>query len=98
MVSKKIYIPVILSLTTLLNSGSNVKDVSKVTVKSPGGKVIIELITGVDSMLYYTVKAGGKQVIEASRFGIVCDDLDMGSAIQFGNVTKKRIDENYPVC
>ena len=94
---KILYFSIILVLITILNSGTNVKDSSKVTVKSPGGKVIIELIAGSDSMLYYAVKADGKQVIEVSRFGIVCDNLDLGTDVQFGNVVKRRIDENYPL-
>lgn len=68
-----------------------------VAVKSPNGKVSVELNIGSDSKLYYQVRADRKIVISPSRFGIVSDNVDLGADIRFGPLEKKRIDETYPL-
>ena len=68
-----------------------------IAVKSPNGKVSVELNIGSDSRLYYQVRADRKIVISPSRFGIVSDNVDLGADIRFGPLEKKRIDETYPL-
>jgi hypothetical protein len=61
----------------------NIKSGASITVKSPDGKIRADINVGTDSKLYYKISANGKEIIEPSRIGIVCDNIDMGSDIQF---------------
>jgi alpha-glucosidase len=75
----------------------NVKSGDVITVKSPDGKIRVEINRGADSKLYYKIEANDKEIITPSRIGIVSDNVDLGSDVSFGSAESKRIDETYPV-
>lgn len=75
----------------------NVKPGDVITVKSPDGKIRVDINRGTDSKLYYKIEANGKEIITPSRLGIVSDNFDLGSDFRFGPSESKRINETYPV-
>jgi len=90
-------ITLLVSLLFIINTGVNAISDKPVIVKSPNGKVNVEIKTDTDSKLYYQIKADGKEVISCSRLGIVSDNADLGANIQFGTPETKQINETYPV-
>jgi alpha-glucosidase len=68
-----------------------------ISVNSPDRKIRAEIYKDADSKLLYKVEATGKEIITASRLGIVSDSIDLGSNIRFGSVKSGRIDEIYSV-
>lgn len=65
-------------------SSCNMSDKS-VNIWSPDGQLCISLsINGEDQRLFYKVFYGGDEIICASSFGIIKDNIDLGKNIQFG--------------
>jgi alpha-glucosidase len=80
-----------------LIEAQNVKPGDIITVKSPDGKINVEINKGTDSKLYYKIEANGNEIITPSRLGIVSDNVDLGSDFRFGHSESKMIDETYPM-
>lgn len=89
----------IISILSLLIrvEAQNTKSGDVITVKSPDGKILVDINRGADSKLYYKIRANDKEVITPSRFGIVTDNVDLGSDFKFGHSESKLIDETYPI-
>jgi alpha-glucosidase len=75
----------------------NVKPGDVIAVKSPDGKIRVDINRGPDSKLYYKIETNGKEIIAPSRLGIVSDNVDLGFDFRFGPVESNRIDETYHV-
>ena len=75
----------------------NVKSGNVFTVKSPDGKIRVDINKGTDSKLYYKIEAKGKEIITTSRLGIVTDNVDLGADFSFGPSSMSKIDETIPV-
>ena len=88
-----------ISILSLLNQveAQNVKSGDIITVKSPDGKILVDINRGADSKLYYKIMANDKEIITPSRLGIVTDNVDLGSDFKFGHSESKLIDETYPI-
>jgi len=88
-----------ISLLCLINQADaqNVKPGDVIAVKSPDGKVRVDISKGADSKLYYKIEANGKEIITPSRLGIISENVDLGSDFRFGATESKVIDETYPV-
>jgi alpha-glucosidase len=80
-----------------LADAQNVKSSDVLTLKSPDGKIKVEVSKGPDSKLYYKIEADGKEIVSSSRFGIISDNADLGSDFSFGQPELKKIDESYPM-
>ena len=89
----------IVSILSLFNQvdAQSVKSGDVITVKSPDGKIVVDINKGADSKLYYKIKANDKEIITPSRLGIVSDNVDLGSGIKFISAESQKIDETYPM-
>jgi alpha-glucosidase len=89
----------LISMICLFNQAEsqNVKTGETIAVKSPDGKVSVNISIGADSKLYYKIEANGKEIITPSRLGIISDNADMGSAVKLGPAKSAKVDETYPV-
>ena len=89
----------IISILSLLIrvEAQNIKPADVISVKSPDGKILVDINRGTDSKLYYKIKANDKEIITPSRLGIVTDNVDLGSDFKFGPSESKLIDETYPI-
>lgn len=65
-----------------------------VIVASPDGKVRAELSAS-DGNLRYRITADGKQVLGASRLGMLADDLELGQGVTLGSTQSRKVDERY---
>ena len=70
---------------------------ASITVKSPDGKIKVEINTDANSNLNYSITANGKVVIEPSRIGIISDNIDLGNGIKFGTSQSSIIKETLSV-
>jgi alpha-glucosidase len=75
----------------------SLKPVVVTSVKSPDGKIQVDITKGSDSNLYYKIEASGNEIISPSRLGIICDNIDLGSKFSFGKSGKKKMNETLQV-
>jgi alpha-glucosidase len=93
---KKVFF--LISIVCLLNKcGYQNSNSDTISVKSPDGRIHVEIYKDADSKLLYKVEADGNPVITPSRLGILCDSIDLGSNIRFGSVKSGQIDETYSI-
>jgi alpha-glucosidase len=66
---------------------------AEIKVGSPDGKAVI---TVTDSGgLSYTVTLDGREVVTKCRFGIIADDVDLGTDVKLGKSSSHKINESY---
>ncbi len=75
----------------------NTKTTDVIAVKSPDGRIWVEISKGPDSKLYYKIETNGKEIVAPSRLGIISDNIDLGSEFSFGPFKSNVTNETYPV-
>lgn len=66
---------------------------AEVRVKSPDGKAVITVTDA--GGLSYSVSLDGREVVSQSRFGIICDGVDLGADAKLGKTSSHNIRESY---
>ena len=68
-----------------------------VTVKSPGGKLEVEVAVGGGGALTWTVRREGNIVLGPGALGLTVDGEDLGAGVSLGEMRQKTIEERYPI-
>jgi alpha-glucosidase len=68
----------------------------QVTVKSPGGKLEVEVAVDGGRKLTWTVRRGGIVVLGPGALGLTVDEQELGTGVSLGEVRRRTIEERYP--
>ena len=67
----------------------------KATIKSPDGKVAAEILLDKNQQLVYNTSYAGEAVMESSRLGVVREDADFSTGMQWISSSKQSTVKDY---
>lgn len=70
-------------------------DGGSVTVRSPNGKILIEIRADSKDQLTWSVQRQGAPVLAAAPLGLIVDGNNLGSSVTLNTPTARTIDEKY---
>ncbi len=75
---------------------NNFNVVKHATVKSPSGNIEANIILATNQQLYYYIKYGGEQILQSSKLGIVREDADFSTNMQWiSNTAPSLVTDKY---
>jgi Glycoside hydrolase 97/Glycosyl-hydrolase 97 N-terminal/Glycosyl-hydrolase 97 C-terminal, oligomerisation len=77
---------ILLGIMVLLFAGENATS-QQVIISSPDKRIAVSVFIEKDRKVYYTVSAGGKEVVQPSRLGLVREDEDFSAGLKWINTS-----------